>query len=45
MTTNIHRNPAFRNVGMLQIVNEPEQDADAVSSMRTSYYPNAVNVS
>ncbi|KAJ9193456.1 CAZyme family GH5 [Paecilomyces variotii] len=43
MTTNIHRNPAFRNVGMLQIVNEPEQDADAVSSMRTSYYPNAVN--
>ncbi|KAL2007894.1 hypothetical protein VTN00DRAFT_7876 [Thermoascus crustaceus] len=41
MTTNIHQNNAFRNVGMLEIVNEPIQNADQVSSMRTSYYPNA----
>lgn len=44
MTTNIHQNNAFRNVGMLEIVNEPIQDADQVSSMRTSYYPNAFKV-
>ncbi|RJE19079.1 Glycoside hydrolase family 5 [Aspergillus sclerotialis] len=41
MTTNVHQNDAFRNVGMLEIVNEPLQDADQVSSMRTSYYPQA----
>ncbi|KAL1847720.1 hypothetical protein Plec18170_008381 [Paecilomyces lecythidis] len=43
MTKQVHQNNAFRNVGMLQIVNEPEQDPDTVSSMLTTYYPNAVN--
>lgn len=45
MTTQIHQNNNFRNVGMIGIVNEPIQDADTVSSMRTSYYPNAFSVS
>lgn len=44
MTTNIHTNNNFRNVGMLEIVNEPIQDANQVASMRTSYYPNAFKV-
>ncbi|KAL1970318.1 hypothetical protein VTN77DRAFT_5478 [Rasamsonia byssochlamydoides] len=41
MTTNIHTNNNFRNVGMLEIVNEPLQNPDQVATMRTSYYPNA----
>lgn len=45
MATNIHTNNNFRNVGMLEIVNEPLQDPNQVESMRTSYYPNAFKVS
>ncbi|KAL4981399.1 glucan endo-1,6-beta-glucosidase B [Aspergillus falconensis] len=41
MTANIHQNNKFRNVGMLEIVNEPVQNPDQVSSMVNSYYPNA----
>jgi aryl-phospho-beta-D-glucosidase BglC (GH1 family) len=44
MTTNIHQNNKFRNVGMLEVVNEPVQNAGKVGSMRTSYYPNAFKV-
>lgn len=44
MTQNIHTNNAFRNVGMIEIVNEPLQNPDQVASMRTSYYPNAFKV-
>jgi hypothetical protein len=44
MTTNIHQNDKFRNVGMLEVVNEPVQNAGQVGSMRTSYYPNAFKV-
>jgi hypothetical protein len=35
---------AFRNVGMIGIVNEPTQNADTVVTMRSSYYPGAYNV-
>jgi glucan endo-1,6-beta-glucosidase len=41
MATNIHTNSNFRNVGMLEIVNEPVQNAGSVGAMRSSYYPNA----
>jgi len=41
MTTNIHTNNNFRNVGMLEIVNEPVQNSNSVGAMRSSYYPNA----
>ncbi|KAI9924927.1 hypothetical protein MW887_006333 [Aspergillus wentii] len=41
MTTTIHQNDKFRNVGMLEVVNEPVQNADKVKTMRTSYYPQA----
>jgi hypothetical protein len=44
MTTTIHQNTHFRNVGMLELVNEPLQNAGQVASMRTSYYPDAFNV-
>lgn len=44
MTTNIHSNDNFRNVGMLEIVNEPVQDSTQVGDMRSSYYPNAFSV-
>lgn len=45
MTTNIHQNDNFRNVGMLEIVNEPEQEEDKAASVRAGYYPNAYRVS
>ncbi|KAL4979632.1 glucan endo-1,6-beta-glucosidase B [Aspergillus desertorum] len=41
MTRNIHQNNKSRNVGMLEIVNEPVQNPGQVSSMISSYYPNA----
>ncbi|OJJ50597.1 hypothetical protein ASPZODRAFT_56556 [Penicilliopsis zonata CBS 506.65] len=37
----VHVNHNFRNVGMLEIVNEPLQDPDEVASMRETYYPRA----
>jgi hypothetical protein len=44
MTTQIHTNSNFRNVGMLGIVNEPVQNTGTVASMISTYYPNAYNV-
>ncbi|KAH8691658.1 putative endo-beta-1,6-glucanase [Talaromyces proteolyticus] len=41
MTTNIHTNNNFRNVGMLEIANEPVQDPNSVGELTSSYYPNA----
>ncbi len=45
LTNLIHTTNAFRNVGMLGIVNEPIQNADTVASMLSDYYPAAYNVS
>lgn len=45
MTTKIHQSDQFRNVGMLEIVNEPVQKADKANSMRSNYYPGAFKVS
>jgi len=44
LTNLIHTTYAFRNVGMIGIVNEPIQNADTVVTMRSSYYPGAYNV-
>lgn len=44
MTTNIHSNTNFRTVGVLEIVNEPVQNAGSVGTMLSSYYPNAFSV-
>ncbi|KAJ3107438.1 hypothetical protein HK100_003582 [Physocladia obscura] len=42
MTNIIHTNTNYRNVGMLEIVNEPLQNAATQdASMLSSYYPNA----
>ncbi|KAF7925440.1 uncharacterized protein EAE97_010521 [Botrytis byssoidea] len=41
LTTNIHKNPAFRNVGMIGIVNEPIQDAGQAAGMISQFYPAA----
>lgn len=45
MTDLIHKTKELRNVGMLEIVNEPVQDNDKASSMRKNYYPQAWKVS
>lgn len=43
--TNItHTRNEFRNVGMLELVNEPQQWDNAVESMRKTYYPEAIKV-
>jgi len=41
LTNLIHSTYAFRNVGMIGIVNEPIQDPGTVGTMLSSYYPNA----
>ncbi|KAL4796619.1 glycoside hydrolase superfamily [Aspergillus venezuelensis] len=41
ITTKIHQSDKFRNVGMLEVVNEPVQDTNQASSMISSYYPDA----
>ncbi|EPS29361.1 putative beta-1,6-glucanase [Penicillium oxalicum 114-2] len=41
MTGLIHSVNEFRNVGMLEVVNEPVQENDKASSMRQNYYPKA----
>ncbi|KAI9743002.1 MAG: hypothetical protein M1818_003297 [Claussenomyces sp. TS43310] len=41
MTTLVHTTTAFRNVGMLEIVNEPLRDPTQVGTMLSTYYPNA----
>lgn len=45
MTNLVYTVVELRNVGMLEIVNEPVQDDDKASSMRSKYYPQAVEVS
>lgn len=40
----VHTTDEFRNVGMLEVINEPLQWANAVDSLRSSYYVNAYNV-
>ncbi|KAH8434152.1 glycoside hydrolase family 5 protein [Aspergillus melleus] len=41
MADKVHGDEAYRNVGMLEVVNEPVQNADQTASMRSSYYPDA----
>ncbi|KAJ5791904.1 CAZyme family GH5 [Penicillium psychrosexuale] len=38
----VYQTDEMRNVGMLEIVNEPVQDEASASSMRSKYYPQAV---
>jgi aryl-phospho-beta-D-glucosidase BglC (GH1 family) len=45
LTTQIHTNSNFNNVGLLGIVNEPVQDQNSVTDLRSYYYPNAYAVS
>ena len=45
MTKLIHSTNEFRNVGMLEIVNEPVSESPEATSMRKNYYPSALNVS
>lgn len=44
MANLIHTNSNYRNVGMLELVNEPIQNPDSVGTMRSTYYPNAFSV-
>ncbi|MCJ1483362.1 hypothetical protein MMC06_003529 [Schaereria dolodes] len=41
MTNIIHTNNAYRNVGMLEVVNEPVQNPSTVATMLQDYYPTA----
>ncbi|KAB8299057.1 hypothetical protein EYC80_001182 [Monilinia laxa] len=41
LTTNVHKNHAFRNVGTIGIVNEPVQDASKAADMISNFYPAA----
>jgi len=41
ITNLIHTTTAFRNVGMLEIVNEPVQNQATVQTMLSSYYPDS----
>lgn len=43
MTNNTHSAPEFRNVGALEIVNEPDQGKGQSSDMRSYCYKNAVS--
>lgn len=45
MTKNIHQDDKFRNVGMIELVNEPLQGSEKTDSMRKGYYPDAWKVS
>lgn len=45
MTKNIHQDDKFRNVGMIELVNEPLQGSAQTDSMRKGYYPDAWKVS
>lgn len=44
MTKKIHKDDKFRNVGMLEIVNEPLNGDEQKDSLRKSYYPDAFKV-
>lgn len=37
----VHTRGAWRNVGMIEVVNEPVQNAGAVPGLLDNYYPNA----
>jgi aryl-phospho-beta-D-glucosidase BglC (GH1 family) len=41
LTTQIHTNNKFRNVGMIGLVNEPIQNTATAASMISKFYPNA----
>lgn len=42
MTNIVHTNKNYRNVGMLEVVNEPQQGGNSnTDSMRRTYYPTA----
>lgn len=45
LATRIHTDERFKSVGMLEVVNEPVQNAGEVQSMREEYYPQAFDVS
>ena len=45
MTEIIHTNDAFRNAGMLQVINEPLHWDQQVDSLRSQFYVDAFNVS
>ena len=40
----VHTNDSFRNVGMLEVVNEPTNGPSQAESLRTKYYPQAFQV-
>lgn len=40
----VYQTDEMRNVGMLEIVNEPVRNEGKASSMRSKYYPKAVEV-
>jgi aryl-phospho-beta-D-glucosidase BglC (GH1 family) len=44
MVETIYGTDEMRNVGMIEVVNEPVQDDGMASSMRENYYPQAVEV-
>jgi hypothetical protein len=44
MANLIHTNNNYRNVGMLEVVNEPIQNSGGVGTMRSTYYPDAFSV-
>lgn len=44
MTDIIHTKKEYRNVGMLELVNEPLNWGNAVDSLRKTYYPKAYSV-
>ena len=43
MTNLIHTTPAMRNVGALEIVNEPDQGQSSNGDLRNAYYPQALS--
>lgn len=45
MTKKVHQEKEFRNVGMIELVNEPLQGSAKTDSMRKRYYPDAWKVS
>jgi len=42
MTNLIHTKSQFRNVGMIEILNEPVQDTSKTGSMLNTFYPTYV---
>ncbi|THC99686.1 hypothetical protein EYZ11_000847 [Aspergillus tanneri] len=44
MAQKVHQSDSFRNVGMLEVVNEPVQNEGQTATMRSEYYPKAFDV-